>query len=213
MCGQSGRQGEFGRDDLPLLPALRHEVRPDQRMIVHTPEACPRGHARRAHGGFYWAPGLRRHVLYCRRCRDSDASDEWALIDPEYDQHTAEQARGRGLELVVIAPAVAAAPGRIELRVDGQPRSAVEVSLCGQDRTGVLGTVHTDEPYRRLGYGRVLVLAALARGPGYTWSTMTSKELSSTETAAAFLRSLPLSSGEEPRYCQHMLDVRLSGGA
>nr|WP_285484349.1 GNAT family N-acetyltransferase [Amycolatopsis sp. NBRC 101858] len=43
-------------------------------------------------------------------------------------------------------------------------------SLCGRCRTATLAYVHVAAEYRRLGFGRTLVAAAVARAPSYRWT-------------------------------------------
>lgn len=197
MSGRSGTQGEFGPDDLPLWPVLRHEIGADQSLTVHTPPCCPRGHDVRGRGPYSWLPGLRRHALVCGQCRTGgEPVHEWVLIDPVYELVSDAGVAGIGMEIVAVPPDVDAGPGRLELRVDGRARASAEVALCSLDRTGVVVHVRTDEPFRRLGYGRALVLAALARGPGYSWSTTA---IESTTVAAGFAVTIPIERVGEPR--------------
>jgi GNAT superfamily N-acetyltransferase len=46
----------------------------------------------------------------------------------------------------------------------------VELSLCPVDRRGLLRGLHVEPRHRRRGVGRVLALAAAARGGGFSWS-------------------------------------------
>ena len=41
---------------------------------------------------------------------------------------------------------------------------------CGRCRTATLDYVHVVAAYRRLGFGRTLVAAAVARAPSYRWT-------------------------------------------
>jgi GNAT superfamily N-acetyltransferase len=61
------------------------------------------------------------------------------------------------------------------------------VRMCAVDERGVIEQVRVDEDRRRHGVGTVLVTAALARGPGYAWSTT---ELENT-AAARVLGGVP----------------------
>jgi hypothetical protein len=59
-----------------------------------------------------------------------------------------------------------------------------------------------DVEFRRFGYGRVLVAAALTLGTGYDWS-MTAVDSNSIE-AKAFWASVGLPGPTVPAYCSHM---------
>ncbi|QRP45769.1 hypothetical protein [Amycolatopsis sp. FDAARGOS 1241] len=222
--------GEYGSADLPVRPALRHELNPDGTLTVHPPQHCPRRHAVTDSGTFSWVAALRLHSLLCHRCRDDGHADhQWALIDPAYEQTDAEEATGAGLELVAVPPDEAAGPGRIELHLDGHPVGAATLAVCTADRLGVLEHVQVDGQVRRRGYGRVLALAAFSRldwftdvpdwmrgdhrvralravqrGVGYRWTTTLIED---TPEARGFAEWLPLPKVGEPRYCQHMLDA------
>ncbi|WP_276209772.1 GNAT family N-acetyltransferase [Amycolatopsis vastitatis] len=60
--------------------------------------------------------------------------------------------------------------GRIELHLDRTEVGAVTASLCASCRTATLDYVHVAAEYRRLGFGRALVAAAVARAPSYRWT-------------------------------------------
>ncbi|QRP46967.1 hypothetical protein [Amycolatopsis sp. FDAARGOS 1241] len=222
--------GEYGSGDLPVRPALRHELNPDGTLSVHPPKHCPRRHPVSDSGTFSWIVALRLHSLICHRCRDDGHADhQWALIDPAYEQADLGQATRAGLELVAVAPDEVAGPGRIELHVDGHAIGASTLAVCPQDRVGVLEHVQVDDGSRRRGYGRILALAAFSRlgwstdgppwvrgdrrvralraaqhGAGYTWTTTL---IENTPEARGFAEWLPLPSVGEPRYCWHMLDA------
>ncbi|QRP47408.1 hypothetical protein [Amycolatopsis sp. FDAARGOS 1241] len=222
--------GEYGRADLPVRPALWHELNPDGTLTVHPPRHCPRRHPVPESGTFSWIVALRLHSLLCHRCRDDGHADhQWALIDPAYEQAEAGNATRAGLELVAVAPHEDAAPGRIELHLDGHTIGAATLVVCPQDRLGVLEHVQVDDGIRRRGYGRILALAAFSRldwytdraywvrgdrrvralraaqrGAGYAWTTTL---IENTPEARGFAEWLPLPSVGEPRYCRHMLDA------
>ncbi|MEU4672449.1 hypothetical protein AB0F91_31850 [Amycolatopsis sp. NPDC023774] len=222
--------GEYGGTNLPVRPALRHELNPDGTLTGHPPRHCPRRHLVPDSGTFSWIVALRLHSLLCHRCRDEGHPDhEWALIDPAYDQADVEKASKAGLELLAVPPDEAAGPGRIELHLDGHAIGAVTLAVCTADRLGVLEHVQVDDEHRRRGYGRILALAAFSRldwatgGPpwmrghrqvralravqhsaGYTWTTTLIED---TLQARGFAEWLPLPSVGEPQYCRHMLDA------
>jgi GNAT superfamily N-acetyltransferase len=106
-----------------------------------------------------------------------------------------------GLVLVRVPPVVRAASGRLELRLDGQVVADADLMLCPIDAGAVFEHVRVDAEYRRLGYGRVLVAAALVLGAGYDWSMTAISE--STE-ARAFWATVGLPGPDTPRYCSHM---------
>lgn len=148
--------GEFG-SAVPVWPWRR--------------ERCPRGHRLAVAGG---ARGY--HHLYglqsasCRVCIDLKLFPaEWCELDPGR-QVTTDQATGQGMELVITPPVMRGAVGTIALHLDGRPRGDVDAALC-TCRVGLIEGVRVDAGYRRLGFGRVLLYAALIRGPGYRWST------------------------------------------
>ncbi|MEU4669731.1 hypothetical protein AB0F91_17540 [Amycolatopsis sp. NPDC023774] len=221
--------GEFGSADLPVRPALQHELNPDGSLSVHPPRRCPRRHPVPDSGTFSWIVALGLHSLICHRCRDEGHADyQWALIDPAYEQVDAEEAEGAGLELVAVPPDEAAGPGRIELHLDGHAVGVATLAVCPEDRLGVLEHVQVDDEIRRRGYGQVLALAAFSRldwytddgppwmrgdrraqalravqrGVGYSWTTTLIED---TPQARGFAERLPLPKVGEPRYCRHML--------
>ncbi|MFI5614986.1 GNAT family N-acetyltransferase [Amycolatopsis sp. NPDC051903] len=222
-------KGEFGSSELPVRPALRHELNPNGSLTVHAPNHCPRRHPVPGSGTFSWIVALHLHSLICLRCRDEGHVDDhqWALIDPAYEQVEAGEAKGVGLELVAVPPAEDAGPGRIELRLDGHAIGTATFAVCPQDRTGVLEHVQVDAEHRGRGYGRVLALAAFSRldwstdgphwvrgdrrvralrgaqhGAGYAWTTTLIED---TPLARGFAKWLPLPTVGEPLYCRHML--------
>jgi GNAT superfamily N-acetyltransferase len=93
----------------------------------------------------------------------------WAHLDIEI-QHAAGAAPVLGLVLVALPPAAGAMTGDVELRLDGTAVATATLTCCLSCRTGTLDYVQVTADYRRLGYGRTLVAAALARAPGYDWT-------------------------------------------
>ena len=59
-------------------------------------------------------------------------------------------------------------------------------------------------PYRRLGYGRVLVAAALTLGVGYDWSTTA---IGDSLPTRAFWARVGLPGPTTPAYCSHMKEA------
>jgi GNAT superfamily N-acetyltransferase len=193
--GRSGAQGEFG-SAIPVRPATEDASR------------CLRGHLLTLAGGKgNWSHYYRLRVTGCRLCATLELEDksarnlaDWCLIDPanQYDVATAPV---QGLVLVRVPPVVRAAPGRLELRLDGQVLADADVSLCPVEKRAVFEHVRVDAEYRRLGYGRVLVAAALILGRGYDWS-MTA--ISESTDARAFWATVGLPGPDTPAYCSHM---------
>ncbi|WP_410574376.1 GNAT family N-acetyltransferase [Amycolatopsis sp. cmx-4-61] len=118
----------------------------------------------------------RLHGWLCEVCRGQEACEpgarrlaEWALLDVTV-QHAPDAAPGGGLVLVAHPPAAGTLAGRIALHLDGAEVGSVTASPCGRCRTSTLDCVHVAAEYRRLGFGRTLVAAAVARAPPYRWT-------------------------------------------
>lgn len=110
---------------------------------------------------------------------------------------------GAGVEVVAVPPVVEHAPGRLELHLDGRAVAEVDVSLCGVCRVGVIEHVRVEPTFRRRGFGRRVVAAALACGPGYRWSTT---EVTGHQ-AQRFWDGIGFTSDHEagvPGWCEHM---------
>ncbi|MGV9365570.1 GNAT family N-acetyltransferase [Amycolatopsis sp. NPDC003731] len=163
---RSGARGEFGG----LIP-----VRPATSNVV----TCLRGH--RLDLDLYgklkpYSHRYRLHGTLCEVCRAHEGCEpearrlaEWAYLDVTV-QHAPETAPGEGLALVARPPAGGMLAGRIELQLDGAEVGAVTASLCASCRTATLDYVHVAVEYRRLGFGRTLVAAAVARAAAYRWT-------------------------------------------
>ncbi|MDT8913465.1 GNAT family N-acetyltransferase [Amycolatopsis sp. PS_44_ISF1] len=110
----------------------------------------------------------------------------------------------RMVELVAHPPDRPAGVGYLALQIHGRAVADIDLQLCQLDHIGVIEQVSVDLGYRRRGLATVLVAAALARGPGFSWSTTA---IDATVAARAFWASLdtaePLQFGQ-PRYCNHM---------
>ncbi|MEV6825651.1 GNAT family N-acetyltransferase [Amycolatopsis sp. NPDC051102] len=163
---RSGARGEFGG----LIP-----VRPATSTLV----VCLRGH--RLDLDLYdklkpYSHRYRLHGTLCEVCRAQEGCDpaarrlaEWAHLDVTI-QHTPGTKPGDGLILVARPPTAGTLAGRIELHLDGTEVGAVTAGLCASCRTATLDYVHVAADYRRLGFGRTLVAAAVARAPSYQWT-------------------------------------------
>ncbi|HET6502278.1 MAG TPA: GNAT family N-acetyltransferase [Amycolatopsis sp.] len=195
----SGAQGEFGHA-VPVRPAVGDGS-------ARIPDRCPRGHHLRISGaGSGWSHFYDLPDVTCRVCAALGDTATWCLLDPTR-QPAAEAAPERGLTLVRFPPARRAGIGRIELQLNGQTVGEVSLAACGPCRRAVLTGIRVDDVpvnYRRLGYGRVLVAAALARAPAarYRWSTTALRD---TVEARAFWAAVgfPGTVGH-PTYCSDM---------
>jgi hypothetical protein len=193
--GRSGAQGEFG-ETIPVWPSTDN----------YQATRCPRGHVLSIGG----VTTSYNHIystrditcLVCHKLNPKTAS--WALIDPTR-QVTPDAVRGTGLELVAIPPPIRAGIGRIELRLDGDVLGDIDLTLCSVDQRGVIEHVRVDRGrYRRHGYSRLLVAAARARGPNYTWTTTNVED---TVEARAFWATVGWPGVGEPKYCSHQQEA------
>ncbi|HWD06704.1 MAG TPA: GNAT family N-acetyltransferase [Amycolatopsis sp.] len=161
---RSGARGEFGA----LVP-----VRPQTGTLV----TCLRGHHLDLYGKLKpYSHRYRLQGTLCEVCRVQERYDpatrrlaEWAHLDVEV-QRTPATGPAEGLVLVAHPPAAGSLAGRIELRLDGVEVGAVTASLCVGCRAATLDYVHVTAEYRRLGFGRTLVAAAVARAPSFRWT-------------------------------------------
>jgi GNAT superfamily N-acetyltransferase len=163
---RSGARGEFGA----LIP-----VRP----ATGTPAVCLRGHRLDLDLYDKLAPYSHRYRLHgtlCEVCRAQEGCEpasrhlaEWAHLDVT-TQRTPGTAPSDGLVLVAHPPTAGSLAGRIELHLDGTEVGAVTASLCASCRTATLDYVQVAADYRRLGFGRTLVAAAVARASSYRWT-------------------------------------------
>ncbi|MET8848510.1 GNAT family N-acetyltransferase [Amycolatopsis sp. NPDC004625] len=163
---RSGARGECGE----LIP-----VRPATGKLV----VCLRGH--RLDQDLYaklkpYSHRYRLHGTLCEVCRAQEGCEpaarrlaEWAHLDVT-TQHPAAAVPDDGLVLVAHPPAAGTVAGRIALHLDGVEVGAVIASPCTICRTATLDYVHVAAEYRRLGFGRTLVAAAVARAPLYRWT-------------------------------------------
>ncbi|WP_396126759.1 GNAT family N-acetyltransferase [Amycolatopsis sp. FBCC-B4732] len=101
------------------------------------------------------------------------AASLWSGASPNARTSTSPSstAPSDGLALVAYPPAAGTLAGRIGLQLDGAEVGTVTASPCAGCRTATLDYVHVAADYRRLGFGRTLVAAAVARAPSYKWTT------------------------------------------
>jgi GNAT superfamily N-acetyltransferase len=194
---RSGARGEFGA----LIP-----VRP----ATGTPAVCLRGHRLDLDLYDKLAPYSHRYRLHgtlCEVCRAQEGYEpasrhlaEWALLDVT-TQRTPGTARSDGLVLVAHPPTAGSLAGRIELHLDGTEVGAVTVSLCAICRTATLDYVQVAADYRRLGFGRTLVAAAVTRAPSYRWTA----PLPSGPVAQSFRARIAMRRAGAP--CVHVSDA------
>ncbi|MET7990540.1 GNAT family N-acetyltransferase [Amycolatopsis sp. NPDC005232] len=188
------------REDLPFRSARDHA-------------RCLNGHLREIAGsnsGYHHA--LRLSTWTCLLCaRFRLPRQTWLEVEHkpcDVAGAAADMRAGFPVQVVPRRPAVRGGVGRIELHIRGEVFGYVGVQLCGIDRRGVLVHVAAAERHRRRGIGGLMVDAALARGPGYTWSTAPF-DLDDVELKA-FRSTLdlpePVQVGE-PFYCSHMLEA------
>lgn len=198
----SGAQGEFGRA-VPVRVATGDGS-------ARVPDRCLRGHYLSISGaGNGWSHFYDLPDVTCRVCAAlGDPAATWCLIDPAR-QFAAPSVPERGLVLAVVPPVERGGAGRIELHLNGQGVGEVRLAACGLCRRAVITWVDIAVTHRRLGYGHVLVAAALARAPRarYRWSTTA---LPGTVEARAFWAStgFPGDVGD-PQFCS---DMRLREG-
>ncbi|WP_091508231.1 GNAT family N-acetyltransferase [Amycolatopsis sacchari] len=144
-------------------------------------------------------------VTYCAACRTARRRGAWAELDPA-EQTTNQTAPQQGLALIAVPPSRRAGIGRIEVRLDRERLGYVGLALCSVERRAVIEEVEVGEPYRRHGFGRLLIAAAVARAPLYHWSTAAVPD----GPARAFLAAVaPPAAIGEPFRCSHM---RLAAG-
>lgn len=191
-------RGEFGQV-VPVRPWTSGQL----------PGRCLRGHdlslagVSRSWHTLYQAAEVRCEL--CLRLRDERAS--WCLIDPRQQR---EEPDSNGVVLVVRAPAVRGGVGRITVYMRRHSVGEVDIAACGPCRRACLEQIRVDERFRRLGIGRLLVAAALARLPAehYSWST-TAVDDSLEARAFWAVVGFPGRLGE-PNYCR---DMRAAAGA
>ncbi|UOX88377.1 GNAT family N-acetyltransferase [Amycolatopsis sp. FBCC-B4732] len=106
--------------------------------------------------------------------------------------------------MVVYQPVAGSLGGRVELRLDGCEVATAAVSICVSFRTATLYYVHVAAEHRRLGYGRTLVAAAVARAPTYRWTA----PLPSGPAAQSFRARIAMRRTGAPRVHTGAADLR-----
>lgn len=190
------RDGEYGAV-VPVRPAADPDA-----LVSH----CLRGHDLRI-GGVTRST----HVLYnarllrCLLClKIGDERASWCLVNPAAQV----DAPSLGLTLVATPPAVRGGIARIALHLNQPSVADLDVAYCGPCERVCLEQIRVDESYRRLGFGRLLLAAALARlsPERFCWSTTAIQD---TLPARSFWASVPFP-GElgVPHYCSDMRQQR-----
>lgn len=111
------------------------------------------------------------------------------------------------LLLDIARPPVRAGVGQIIAKLEGVAIADVDLRMCPVDERGVIEHIRVDEQYLRRGLGTILVAAALARAPGYRWSTTAvNKDLPARAFWASLRPAVRLAIGE-PAYCSHMREA------
>jgi GNAT superfamily N-acetyltransferase len=194
---------------MPNLAAYVPE--PDPNQVFRTAERhqyCLNGHHLDRAGrncGFdhgYWLSAVT--CMLCHELRLPRAT--WDEVEHLQlgAEHPPTHAR---LVLDIARPPVRAGVGQITARLDGTPIADVDLRMCPVDERGVLEHVRVDDQFRRRGLAGVLVAAALARGPGFHWSTtVVGKAVEARAFWASVRPAVPLQIGE-PFYCSHMREA------
>jgi GNAT superfamily N-acetyltransferase len=194
----SGSRREYG-DAIPIRPL------PQSR-----PTHCLRGHQLDLGGMTATYNHLYRlHATLCEICRLLERDDtrrtlaEWAHLDAAR-HHADADTPAFGLALVAVPPPRNAHAGQIQLRLNGNTVAHALITLCGPCRRGILHYIHADQQYRRLGYGRTLAAAALARQPTYQWTAETTTD---NPVGRAFWATTGLPRSRARDRCPHMPDT------
>ena len=133
----------------------------------------------------------------------------------EVDRRLAGEKPPTHAKLVLEArrPTVLGGVGQLEVQLQGAVVADMDVRMCPVDERGVIEQVRVAGPagehpgFRRRGLGVLLVEAALARGPGYAWSTAV---VSDSAEARSFWASRRIPAGVElgvPFWCSHMREA------
>ncbi|WP_439381596.1 GNAT family N-acetyltransferase [Amycolatopsis lexingtonensis] len=107
--------------------------------------------------------------------------------------------------MVVHQPPAGTISGRLELRLDGREVATATASNCSSCRAATLDYVHVTAEHRRLGYGRTLVAAVVARAPGYRWTA----PLPSGPVASSFRARIAMRRAGPPCLHAGAADLRL----
>jgi GNAT superfamily N-acetyltransferase len=186
-----------------LWPAVAGHDRPGWRPPAWPHPHCPAGEHPADQMTIEPELTLRTPLVRCPGCYAVCArSNAWVpvLVDPH--RQRAEPVADTICLTAAAGPRPAAA-GRIALCADRRPVGHVDVAFCAACRRAVIETVHVDEAMRRHGIGRVLVAAAWARAPGYSWSTA-HPDPADDGTARAFWAGLNWSGAGAPQRCHCM---------
>ncbi|MET8848016.1 GNAT family N-acetyltransferase [Amycolatopsis sp. NPDC004625] len=135
----------------------------------------------------------------------------WLVVDHRTPMpaERADQPEDRRAQILVVArrPTTRAGVGQLEIRLHDVVIASADLQLCGVDARGIVRHVQVDPAHRQRGFGTLLLDAAIARGPGYHWSTTS---LNQSEDAQDFWAyqdpAEPLHLGE-PHYCTHMREA------
>jgi GNAT superfamily N-acetyltransferase len=192
----SGSRSEYG-DIIPIRP------RP-----TTPPTRCLRGHRLDLGGMTITYHHLYRlHGILCEICRIVEHHDppapalaEWSYVDTSV-RYSAAAAPDFGLVLVVDPPSSPGGTGYVHFRLDGSVIATIDVVLCGSCRRGTVQSVRVEQRYRRLGYARTLVAAALTLQPRYTW---VAKSDSGTVASKAFWTTTGLPKLRPEDRCPHV---------
>jgi GNAT superfamily N-acetyltransferase len=163
-----------------------------------------------SNGGYHHA--LHLSTRSCNRCWSRRQSRcRWLVVDHRTPMpvEQADQSDPRRSEILVTArrPAVRAGVGQLEIRLRNAVIAVADVQLCGVDHRGVVRHIQVDPAHRRRGFGTLLLDAALARGPGYHWSTTRLDQSDDAQDFWAYQDPAePLHLGE-PHYCTHMREA------
>jgi hypothetical protein len=148
--------------------------------------------------------------ILCEVCRIVELDDppqqcraEWAYIDTSV-RYDAATAPAFGLVLLVEPPPRRGGKGHLRLRLDGATVATIDLALCGSCRRGTIHAAHVDKWYRRLGYGRTLVAAALTLQPTFTWTTESHPD---TVGSRAFWATTGLPKSRFEDRCPHIVDA------
>lgn len=175
---------------------------------------CLNGHVLKAAGvntGFDHAWWL--STTTCESCRENRwPRATWCEVD---HRRLVGEGPPTHAKLVLSArrPALLGGVGQLEVRLRGAVIADMDVRMCHVDERGVIEEVRVDGPtpdhpgFRRRGFGVLLVEAALARAPGYQWSTTS---VADSAEARSFWASHRIPGGLElgtPFWCSHMREA------
>ncbi|MEV6621027.1 GNAT family N-acetyltransferase [Amycolatopsis sp. NPDC051106] len=163
-----------------------------------------------SNGGYHHAMHL--STRSCTRCWSRrQPRCTWLVVDHRSPMpaELADQPDDRRSEILVAArrPAVRAGVGQLEIRLRDAVIAVADVQLCGVDRRGIVRHVQVDPAHRQRGFGTLLLDAALARGPGYHWSTTTFDQSEDAQDFWAYQDPAEALHLGQPHYCTHMREA------